>query len=502
MTSTTSADTALSEIITDRRKYMERTMKVQNKRRNKVPFIFNRSQEMAWPYIRPGGRLLVLKARQMGSTTLYIGKFLADCLTIPGTVSVIASENEFATQRALTRAHYLYDSIPTGAKPEIHHKSSYEITWPSIGSAMFITTARSKLLVRGDTIHNFLATEISRWPDPDEAMAAAEEAVPLDEGFIVVESTPWGEGDYFHQSIQKSRSGKSAYEFLFLPWPLDPEYRIPRGSELALDSDQGELEYTPEEITIVERYNLDEDQVRWRRRKRSDRGLTFYQEFPEDEDTCFLTSGEMVFDPVRLEELSHKCYPAPFSFESTRVWQPPTEKGIYLISADPTVGVSDKAAAIVWSIGERLSQVATLWGLFSPSVLALKLAALGEYYNFAELQIEVNGPGIAVIGDLSDYPNLGKRRDLVTGAMVKKDGWLTTRSSKPYMIASMSKELDNIGIYDIDLIRQLRGVRWYGSDIEFIGEDDLAMAAMIGTATWQGVGTAKKGFTGTYGFRW
>ncbi|KKK64794.1 hypothetical protein LCGC14_2980590, partial [marine sediment metagenome] len=127
----------------------------------------------------------MLKARQMGSTTLYIAKFLADCLTVPGTVSVIASENEFATQRALTKAHALYDSIPEPLKPEMHHKSSYEITWPSINSTMFITTARSNMLIRGDTVHNFLATEIARWPDPDKAMAAAEEAVPLG-GFIAI----------------------------------------------------------------------------------------------------------------------------------------------------------------------------------------------------------------------------------------------------------------------------------------------------------------------------
>ena len=216
----------LVDLITDRRSYIETLMKVQNKQRENVDFRLNYSQTLAWPHIRPGGRLLVLKARQMGSTTLYIARFLADCLTVPGTVSVIASENEFATQRALTKAHQLYDSIPAGLKPEIHHKSSYEITWPSINSTMFITTARSNLLIRGDTVHNFLATEIARWPNPEEAMAAAEEAVPLGSGFIAIESTPWGEGDYFHGKIQESINKRSVYDFLFLPWWLDPEYEI------------------------------------------------------------------------------------------------------------------------------------------------------------------------------------------------------------------------------------------------------------------------------------
>ena len=492
----------VEELIVDRRKYIESLMFVQNKRREKVPFIFNPSQDLAWPHIKPGGRLLVLKARQMGSTTLYIAKFLADCLTVPGTVSVIASENEFATQRVLTRAHSLYDSIPDKLKPEMYHKSSYEITWPSLNSTMFITTARSNLLVRGDTVHNFLATEISRWPDPKGAMSAAEESVPLDSGFIAIESTPFGEGDYFHTKIQESLEGRSSYEFLFLPWPLDPEYYIPEGSELALPGDRGHLDYTPEEQEVVETFDLTQDQIRWRRRKRSDRGLDFYQEFPEDKDTCFLMSGEMVFDGARLEALAHECYPPMHSFDTTRIWFPPVENGVYLISADPTVGSHDKAAAIVWLVGEKLEHVASLWSLLEPGPFAKKLMDLGVYYNDAEIQVEFNGPGQAVLEAMQDYVNLGHRHDLVTGKVTNKYGWLTTRSSKPYMIARMGKELHTLITHDIDLVRQLRGVRWYGSDITFTTDDDLAMAAMIGTATYQLVGTSKKGLIGTYGFKW
>ena len=218
--------------------------------------------------------------------------------------------------------------------------------------------------------------------------------------------------------------------------------------------------------------------------------------------TCFLMSGEAVFDGERLNELAYGCYPPPESFQTTRVWFPPVENAVYLISADPTVGSHDKAAAIVWLIGEKLTHVATLWGLIEPAPFASKLMELGEYYNTAEIQVEFNGPGQAVLEAMVSYSNLGLRRDLVTGKLGTKYGWLTTRSSKPYMIAQMGKVLHTLTTHDIDLIRQLRGVRWYGSDITFTTEDDLAMAAMIGTATFQAVGTAKKGFMGTYGWKW
>ncbi len=492
---------SFEDLVFDKRLYVETLMKVQNKQREQVRFLLNPPQQIVWPHIiKPGARLLILKARQMGSTTIYIAKFLADCCTIPGTVSVIASENEFATQRALARAHSLYNSVPAPFKPKMHHNSSYEITWPQMDSTMFITSAGSKLLVRGDTIHNFLATEVSRWSDPEGAMAAAEEAVPLS-GFIVMESTPWGEGDYFHTSIQSAIKGTSAYTFVFLPWWLDPEYRIQEGSELALVRDRGKLEYNPDEQALIDTHDLDMEQIRWRRRKSSDRGMSFGQEYPEDPVTCFLTSGEMVLDGNRLDELAKMCYPAPRSFQSTQVWYPPIKGGVYLISADPTVGAHDKAAAIVWNIGEGMTHCATLWGLYEPEVFANKLMDLGKHYNNAEVQVEVNGPGQAVLLAMKNYRNLGRRRDLVTGALTSKIGWLTTKASKPYMIAQMGREIHNIAIFDIEIIRQLRGLRWYGSDIISVSEDDLAMAAMIGTSTSQGVGIVRRGFVGTYGLQ-
>lgn len=479
-------------------------MKVVNKRREKVPFRFNAAQDKMWPYIKPGGRLLVLKARQLGCTTMYIAKFLADCLTIPGTVSVIASENEFATQRALAKAESLLKSIPDEFKPKAAHQSSYEYTWPEIGSTMYIATARQKLVVRGDTIHNFLATEITRWPDPDGPLAAAEEAVPLDGGFIVIESTPFAEGDTFHRMVQKAKVNKSAYKLVFLPWWIDPEYRIARGNiGLALPGDEGELDYTSEEVGLMEQHGLDEDQIRWRRRKRSDRGLSFYQEYVEDIEGCFLTSGEMVLDGERLEEMAKHCYPAQDTFENSGVWNAPVEGSIYLIAADPTVGIQDKAAATVWLIGgeDGLTHCATLWGLYEPVIFAKKLVALGHHYNNAEIMVEFNGPGQAVLAEMKDYINLGRRPDLIKGGSKSQLGWLTTRASKPYMIAQTSQAIYTIDIHDIEIIRQLRGLRWYGQDVITVSEDDLAMSTMIAISVYKGVSTVKKGLIGNYGWQ-
>jgi len=486
-------------VATDRRCYIEQLMKVQTKERTALPFLLNRPQQIIWDAIGPGARIAELKARQIGSTTVYIARFLAECMSIPGTVSVIASENDFMTQRALARAHYLYRSIPAQYKPEMAHKSASEMTWPTLDSVMYIATARSNLLVRGDTVHNFLGTEIARWPDPEGAMSAVEEAVPLS-CFIALESTPRGEGDYFHEKIKAAMDRRSSYKFVFLPWWLADDYTLPTGSPLAIEGDRGRLEYTPEEQNLVELHGLSEGQIRWRRRKVSDRGLDFPQEYPEDPVTCFLSSGEMLFDARRLDELAKGCCPAPTSLDNVMIWHQPVPGGLYLVAVDPTVGIHDRAAATVWLVGETLTHCATLWGLYDPVVLAGKLHTLCHYYNTAKLQIEFNGPGQAVLAEMRSYPNLGYRIDLLTGAPTGSVGWLTTKASKAHMIAQMRKHIGTLVVRDLNIIRQLRGARLERGDMVWIGEDDLAMSAMIATATYQGIMQSGLGLVGTYGW--
>ena len=132
---------------------------------------------------------------------------------------------------------------------------------------------------------------------------------------------------------------------------------------------------TQEEIEIEEKRSLDEEQIRGRGRKRSDRGLSFYQEYGEYIEGCVLTSGEMVLDGDRLGEMAKHCYPAQSTYENTGIWFPPVDGSIYLIAADPTVGVHDKAASTVWLIGgeDGLKHCSTLWGLYEPTIFARKL---------------------------------------------------------------------------------------------------------------------------------
>ena len=495
------------DILSNDRRYIESFMKIEDKDRVLVPFKFNRVQDHFFKNMT--GRDIICKASQLGFTSAIVALFLKDCMTRPGTTSVIVAHEEFITQRLLNKAKFFESLIPEGIKPKLHHRSTYELSWEDINSTFYIGSARAYIFGRGEVIHNFHASEIAFWADPERIMVPTLQRVPLN-GRVIMESTPYGEGTYYHHQFKQAEEGRSRFKAHFYPWWWAVEYSIGPDSPAALPGDKCSplKELQPDELKLMELHQLTENQIRWRRSKISEIGQMFFQEYPEDTETCFFTSTEMVHNKITLDTWARGCYPAPYSFEQAQVWFPPEENGAYIVSVDPTVGVTNKAAATVWSTHtEKFRHCATLKGLYDPVVLSDKIKSLAQYYNQALLVIEANNPGLVVIsqcvnGD-NPYRNLYFRRDMVTGAQGKQVGWLTTPSTKPFAITKFEQSLDHIETYDIDLVREARNQRYVGMIVESMGEDDIYMSAIIANAV-TGIGpTIKKGLVGQAGWkRW
>lgn len=488
----------LTQLVTDKRKYIENLIQIIDKERNTVPFTFNKPQADYWP--KQTKRDIILKAGQLGFTSMIGADFLVDCITNPGTVSIVVAHEEFITQRLLARVKFYESTIPDELKPVLHHKSAYELTWPEINSTFYIGSARAYIFGRGEHITNFHASEIAFWPDPEKIMNAVTQRAER----IVLESTPFGEGTYYHEVVKEALSGNSVWTLHFYEWWWGVDNRLSHDSQMALPKDRiTPLEYTEEEQQLADKHNLDEKQTRWRRAKIGELKESFWQEHPEDTETCFFLSSEMVFDKDTLDEMIKKCYPAPFSYQGTDVWYPPEAGHQYVISVDPTVGREKKAAAVVWSFRDvNPIHCATLHGLYEPLVLAGKIKELGLYYNKALLVVESNNPGVAVLTELRNYTNLYYRRNIMTGAEMNQLGWLTTETTKAYMIKEFHRALPTMITHDIRLVREARNIRYFGLKAISTGDDDIFMAAAIGLAIRETVPNKKRGLIGTSGFRW
>jgi len=489
----------IKRLLTDRKYYIESLVQIPDKTRRQVPFIFNHVQDTLYNSYITNNKIIVLKASQIGMTSCIVALFLVDCITHPHTTSVIIAHEEFITQRLLNKAKVFEASIPEQYKPTMSHRSSYELRWEDIDSTLYIGSSRSYVFGRGERIDNALCSEIAFWQDPERIMIPLLERVGS--GRIILESTPNGEGNYFHSEWRKATDlynrGLSIFKPLFFPWWENNEYRIPSGE--GLPAFHTITEYTEEEQYLVSKYGLTEDQIRWRRNKlASPLGEFFFQEYPEDDVSCFLSVKESVFDVNLINEKLRQTYDPPHTYDGALVWFPPTEGHRYVIGADPTVGIHDKAAATVW---DNFTLCARLSGMYDPIIFAQKIKALGKYYNNAMLVVENNNPGIAVLGYLQDYPNLYYMRDIVTGKPSGRAGWTTTSQSKTYMIQEFNSLLSQLVIPDEQLLQEAKNWRYNGLKVESMGEDDILMSSLMALAT-RNVTTPKPAFVGCAGWAW
>jgi len=509
-------------------------MEIEDKDRIRRPFILNWVQQDIIKRLMdcPDGpgikRLNVLKASQVGVTSGLQAYFLHNTIVVPGTTSVTVAHEEFITQRLLHKAEVFYQSIPEQFKPEIHHNSTYEKSFPAINSVMYIGSARAYVFGRSETIHNLLADEYAFWPDPERIMIPSQQRVPIN-GLIAKVSTPNGEDNQFchdwRMAKQGAEVGAAIYTNLMYPWWTCPDYKLPRGSHYALARDCGVLEFTMDEERLFVGFREHgipeeefEDRIRWRRRKieemeqlrqSGESAKFFWQEFIEDDESCFLSVGDMVYDSALIKMHAGNCYRAPHSAFGFQIWYPPDEnRHDYVVVVDPSQAKISKTAITVWRWDaqdegpDRQVECARYAGLVGPEVTKNLVESIGRHYNNAMVVPEANAHGLAVIVLMKGYPNLYWRHDIVSGKPSKQVGWLTTPRTKPFMIQSLQKALPTMITHDIDMVIQLRAMRWVGDRAISVGEDDIHDTAAIAAATYKKA-QAGRGFIGVSGWqRW
>ncbi len=514
----------VAEMVADNLKYLS-AFKIENKRREIIPFEpMNIQQGMLGAIDPEGCRNIFLKPSQVGATTVIVGYYLADTLTHPGTTSVIVAFEEFITQRLLSKAQFMYDQLPKELRPDQGHSSSHQKSFPGINSTMYIGSARAYTFGRGEVIHNFLADEYAFWPNTANIMVPVLQRVPP-HGRVNILSTPNGDDNDFARMYQSGKEGKSNWRSYFFPWFWHEEYFLESGAKYALPADKGPLQfYADDETQLMENAGVTEDQIRWRRAKiaelnelntSGETALLFPQEFAEDDVSCFVTAGDMIYEPEVLADLYQKSlYKQPLRKEKgVNIYEEPEDGIEYSLTCDPGMGRQTRTAFLVthWTIDEETgvetgTVVATFLERLETAETVDLLVYIGRKYNTATICPEENNHGIAVLNGLvkKQYPRVYKRIDIVKRKKTSRLGWQTNKKSKPFMIKMLKQVLQDMIIPDSRFITQCRALRWGKNNkgetvIVSVGEDDahdaLAIAAAIRETT-----PVTKGYKGSSGY--
>ena len=390
-------------------------------------------------------RIIVLKGRQLGISTVSEAVLLNWCFMHPGANSLVLSKSTADSEYLFEMTKLMWDNWPYRTLFTESHKSVRRLAWTETGSSMKIATAKGQEVGRGQTIHAVHCSEVAFYPDPEGLMLSLKQAVPdKPETIVILESTANGAGNWFHKEWFAAKAGKSDYIAMFFPWYLHEEYSFP---DTTLTYDQ----LTKDEREMAKKFDgIGLPQLAWRRwciRNKCGNDVSkFQQEYPNDDHEAFLTTGRNMFpldsldqcfdqrdgaqgfispirDPTKPQGSFHKD-----ATGNLTIFKHPHASQRYVVAGDPTRTTWGDPACIQVLNRFTFEQVAVWHGHCAPAEFADRLAELGYYYNTATVNCEIEGGGLASIAILTSkmfYPDVWRYRqaDRMPGSMTNSFGW-------------------------------------------------------------------------------
>jgi hypothetical protein len=321
---------------------------------------------------------------------------------------------------------------------------------------------------------------------------------------------------------------------LYASDPNSDVYRVYWDGKLSPE----EKEWT-REIKKVYNYEINSRQMSWWRWKLheglKDEGL-MYQEFPPTEDYAFVMTGSSFFSTSRctdamkeakLIDANYYRFSMGANFQDTElikstarlstmtIWEEPIDSAYYVIGADPAYGSSDWADRFCVQVyrcyADGLDQVAEFCSAeLNTFQFAWVICYLAGAYKNSTLNLEVNGPGQAVINEMrnlkrqatamggSDAASLHNvlgnmqhylwRRNDNFGGVSNSLGWVTTHSSKERMLNYFKDYFERgmCNVYGVDLLDEMKGiVRDQGTIAAYgRGKDDRVIASALACAAY------------------
>jgi len=487
---------------------------------------------------------VILKGRQLGITTISLALDLYWHFIHPGLQGTLTTDTEENRDMFRSTLAMYMDGLPKEYRIPLLAHNRNQLSLKN-RSRMFYQVAglRAKgSLGRGKAITYLHGTETSSWGDEEglaSLLASLAETNP--DRLYTFESTARG-FNMFHDMYVTAKRARTQ-RAIFCGWwrnelySLDPEgntYKVYWDGKLT-----GEEKEWVRDIKKLYDFEINSRQIAWWRWKLyegiKDDSL-MYQEFPPTEDYAFVMTGSSFFSNARCTDAVKKIkrtacdyyrYSFGVNFQDTeviksterlatlKVWEEPVDTAYYVIGADPAYGSSDWADRFCIQVyrvyADGMEQVAS----FATSEMntyqfAWVIAHLAGAYKNSTLNLEINGPGQAVINELRNlkrqaaamgsamgkdlmdvYANMQNyiwRRNDTLGGISNSIGWLTTSATKERMLTYMKDffERGMMDIYDMDTIEEMKTMVRDGGSIEASGrnKDDRVIASALACAAF------------------
>ena len=457
-------------------------------------FIWNSAQEVYWRHRPAKGKIKLMKYRQGGFSTLEMAESYDTWKRVSDSQQLFLAdikERALKIFRICSRLHMKDLERPTLATPA--RKTKLEGV---NGSLIQVGTAGGSAPGRGETLTKVHGSEVPYWKgdhaEVEFIVSGFAEAAA--QGLIILEGTPNGAiGWWFDTWFEPDEWTK-----IFITWFMDPANQI-RG--LSKDQESEILDtLNEEEKNLIGRHSLTLNQLAWRRAKKRELGQLFYQEFPEDDRTCFLVKGLTLYS---LESLDAALLAAPEPVASRydpmhqfeQFLAEPVSGERYFISGDFALGVKRTGKKKNSKLGDwnaasirdaKGFQVKVIRTKDRPEDFARLLVKEARQWNDALLAPEANNMGRSAINTIANecaYPNIVLQRawDGRQWVVTNQLGWLTTGHSRDVMLQDHKEDFESGGLKVNSRLQlgEMRNVILDGNRYEGVPHDDMVMSDAI-----------------------
>lgn len=248
-------------------------------------------------------KIIFLKSRQVGMSTMTEARFFQKILFNKAKNAFVLADKSDSARNIFQMTKRYYDNLPDGLKIPLLKDSTEELALAT-DSSFRVGTAGSKSVGRSMTINYFHGSEVAFWANANEIVSGMLQTIPDNpDSELILESTAngtSGEGAYFYNMVQAGLDKNSDFMTLFYAWYQQNEYR-----RKIIEP----IKWNDEELELKRLYNLDDEQLAWRRAKLSSdfkgREYLFKQEYPSSIQEAFVTTSNALI-PLNYIEQSRK----------------------------------------------------------------------------------------------------------------------------------------------------------------------------------------------------
>lgn len=439
--------------------------KILDNKNEMIPFKLNAEQR---DFVKNMGKFnIILKARQLGFSTLSLGLMLFYAYQIPNSNYLMACHDEKSLQNLFHRLKMMQKSIPDAIKLkelrsnrnelllENGSRISVAVFNENIGRSYTLQMAHvSELaMVKSDEVKQMglLALESSLAKNPDSC--------------IIIESTANGY-DFYQKLWQSAERGRSKYKPFFYSWTnrshleqfrseIDEAVEWYKSINKGLRLTSDPLELTPYERKLLKETKVTLNQLMWRQFKMQDMKDVFVVDFPAFPSEAFLSTNTGVFDANIINERMNYL-PEPlkqveglplilqkYIGNGLNIYEQPKPKEKYFGGIDVASGLggnSDNSSiCILDSSGEQVVSFAR--NDLPVYKLVDVVIQLGYFYNYTMYLVERNSYGLDLIHRLTKEKNYiqvlkTKRFDKIKGRKIWEYGYYTDSVSKTKLVST------------------------------------------------------------------